>query len=60
MWWRMGHQRKRKSRQLALTEQRQDLPHWATLPVECRREVVELVAKLLRRETIADEEVADE
>jgi hypothetical protein len=56
----MAHQRKRKGRQLSLTEHSRELPHWATLPVECRREVVELVAKLLRSETIADDEVVDE
>lgn len=57
---RMAHQRKRKGRQLALTEQGQETPRWSTLPIECRREVVELVIKILRNESLAEEEVTDE
>lgn len=42
-------------RQLALTEARQSIPQWAALPEDCRREVVELLAKLLRNEALAEE-----
>ena len=52
---------KRKGRQLGLTEQQQEKPpRWETLPEESRREVVALVAKLLRNEIATTEEVADE
>jgi hypothetical protein len=51
---------KKKARQLELTEQRQRLPRWETLPEECRREVVELLGKLLRNEVSASEEATDE
>jgi hypothetical protein len=51
---------KRKPRQLALTEQGQETPVWATLPEECRRQVVELLAKLLQSEVVGDVEVDDE
>jgi hypothetical protein len=55
----MEPQRKRRDRQLALSEQGQETPPWTTLPIECRREVVALLAKMLRSER-AEEEVADE
>jgi hypothetical protein len=57
----MDRRSKRKARQLALTEREQLVPSWATLPEECRREVVALLARLLRSEAVAgDEEVHDE
>ena len=48
--------KRRRARQLVLTEQAQELPRWRMLPEECRREVVELLAKLLRAEIAADGE----
>jgi hypothetical protein len=57
----MARQRKRKARQLALTEQHQRIPSWTTLPEECRREVVALLARLLRGEVVSNgEEASDE
>jgi len=50
---------KGKARQLQLAERGQRAPQWASLPEECRREVLELLARLLRNEAIA-EEVGDE
>jgi hypothetical protein len=56
----MKERPKQRVRQLALTEHRQETPHWETLPEDCRREVVALLAELLRSAACADEEMADE
>lgn len=56
----MDRRPKRKPRQLALTEQGQQIPRWATLPEECRQQVVALIARMLRSELAADEEMDDE
>ena len=59
----MDRRSTRKARQLALTEQDQRTPRWETLPEECRREAIALLATLLRNEALADdeeEEVDDE
>ena len=55
----MDRRAKGTARQLALTEQDQRVPRWTTLPEECRREVVALLARLLRSEVV-DEEADDE
>ena len=52
--------RRRRPRQLVLTEQDQQVPQWATLPEEIRREIVELLAKLLRAGSAAGEGDDDE
>jgi hypothetical protein len=52
--------RKKTTRQLALAEHDQRLPSWATLPEDCRREVVALLAKLLRSERAASAEEAND
>ena len=57
---RMDRRGKRRARQLALTEREQRIPSWATLPEECRREVVALLVRLLRNDVVATEEVDDE
>jgi hypothetical protein len=51
---------KRKTRQLALTERDQRTPLWATLPEECRRQIVELLVRLVRNELAVGEEAGDE
>jgi hypothetical protein len=51
---------KPKARQLTLVERSQPLPHWATLPQECRLEIVALLARLVRNEIVAEWEVEDE
>jgi hypothetical protein len=52
---------KRKARQLALAEMDQKTPQWATLPKECRQQVVELLARMLSNDVSdAAEELADE
>jgi hypothetical protein len=48
-----------RSRQLDLTEMARNTPQWSALPEECRREVIELLAKLVRNE-VAGEEKGDE
>jgi len=56
----MRHRARRKeARQLALTERQDETPRWETLPEGCRREVVALLARLIRNEIDA-EEVTDE
>ena len=57
----MKQRPKQRGRQLSLTEQRQrELPHWETLPEDCRRELVALLAELLRSAAHAEKEVTDE
>jgi hypothetical protein len=48
------------ARQLALMEAKLRVPHWTMLPEECRREVIELLARLLRNEAVVSEEADDE
>ena len=55
----MQVRRKKPTRQLTLAEQDQETPLWSTLPEESRREVVTLLARLLRNEA-GTEEVGDE
>jgi hypothetical protein len=55
-----NRQRRAEARQIALAEQGQLVPQWVSLPVECRREVLDLLALLLRSEPLADEETGDE
>jgi hypothetical protein len=52
--------RRAEARQMALGESAQQVPAWTTLPEACRREVIELLAKLLRSEALATEEADDE
>ena len=52
--------RPKRARQLALTEQRLEIPRWESLPMECKREVVSVLAKMLRSALDAKEEVVDE
>jgi len=56
----MSKRRKREGRQLALREQGQETPSWSSLPEACRRELVELLAKLILGEAVGEEEVTDE
>lgn len=53
-----GH-KKKKPRQLALMEQNQQIPRWVSLSDERRREVVDLLAPMLRNDDVT-EEVDDE
>lgn len=52
--------RKRKARQLMLTEQVQQIPRWGSLPEESRRLVVELLAMLLQSGAIENDAVQSE
>jgi hypothetical protein len=45
---------------MGLGEGGQRIPQWTKLPEECRREVIALLAKLLRSEALAAEETDDE
>ena len=56
----MNRRANKKPRQLALTEQDEQAPRWATLPEACRRDVVELLMMLFRNEHVAGEESEDE
>lgn len=55
----MNVRRKREGRQLGLMEQNEATPRWETLPEQVRRDVITLLAKLLRNDA-GEEEVADE
>jgi hypothetical protein len=52
--------RSAKKRQLALLERRPCAPTWSTLPEDCRREVVQLFARLLRPSQETESEAGDE
>ncbi len=52
--------RRAHGRQLALTENDVRAPHWTMLPDETRREVIELLVRLIRDEAVAAEEADDE
>jgi predicted Fe-S protein YdhL (DUF1289 family) len=52
--------RKARRRQLGLSESRLEIPQWTTLPEETRREVIALLAALLRSDVLGAEEVDDE
>ena len=43
-----------------MKEQGQETPNWSSLPEDCRRELVELLAKLVLGEASGEEEVSDE
>lgn len=56
-----GNRSKSRARQLGLAEaSNRKTPPWPMLPEECRREVVELLARLVRSEGVAEKEVTDE
>ena len=57
---RMTKRQKREGRQLALKEQGEVTPSWSSLPEDCRRQLIELLAKLMLGETSVEAEVADE
>jgi len=56
----MVRRSKRTLRQLALNERGQQVPSWTTLPDECRRAVVALLARLMQSESVANEEESND
>jgi hypothetical protein len=53
-------QKRGRTRQLALTEQRLEIPRWETLPAESKREVISILVKILRGAVEDVEEVDSE